>query len=135
MAAMPPEISLFYSIRTIITSRSHTHNNARLHRGRRNSLREENGIADTGRHGPIWHAIDAFFNVRANRVRQKVSRKTYLRLCILGIFGAHRFYAKQWVTGIFYLLTCWTGISIAMTIIDAITVIPMKPDENGMIEL
>ena len=32
-----------------------------------NSLREENGIADTGRHGPIWHAIDAFFNVRANR--------------------------------------------------------------------
>ena len=31
-----------------------------------NSLREENGIADTGRHGPIWHAIDAFFNVRAN---------------------------------------------------------------------
>ena len=100
-----------------------------------NSLREENGIADTARHGPIWHAIDAFFNVRANRVRQKVSRKTYLRLCILGIFGAHRFYAKQWVTGIFYLLTCWTGISIAMTIIDAITVIPMKPDENGMIEL
>ena len=29
-----------------------------------NSLREENGIADTGRHGPIWHAIDAFFNAR-----------------------------------------------------------------------
>ena len=115
---MPPQISLFYSIWTIITSRSRTHNNARLHRGRRNSLREENGIADTGRHGPIWHAIDAFFNVRANRVRQKVRRKTYLRLCILGIFGAHRFYAKQWVTGIFYLLTCWTSISIAMTIID-----------------
>ena len=56
-------------------------------------------------------------------------------MCILGIFGAHRFYAKQWVTGIFYLATCWTGISIAMTIIDAITVIPMLPDENGMIEL
>lgn len=100
-----------------------------------NSLREENGIADTAKHGLIWHAIDAFFNVRANRVKQKVSRKTYLRLCILGIFGAHRFYAKQWVTGIFYLATCWTGISIAMTIIDAITVIPMLPDENGMIEL
>ena len=32
-----------------------------------NSLREENGIADTARHGPVWHAIDAFFNVRANR--------------------------------------------------------------------
>ena len=63
---MPPQISLFYSIWAIITSRSHTRNNVRLHRGRRNSLREENSIADTGRHGPIWHAIDAFFNVRAN---------------------------------------------------------------------
>ncbi|WP_294842677.1 hypothetical protein [uncultured Gemmiger sp.] len=67
MAAMPPQISLFYSIWANITSRSRTRNNVRLHRGRRNSLREENGIADTGRHGPIWHAIDAFFNVRANR--------------------------------------------------------------------
>ena len=67
MAAMPPQISLFYSIWAIITSRSRTHNNVRLHRGKRNSLREENGIADTGRHGPIWHAIDAFFNVRTNR--------------------------------------------------------------------
>lgn len=67
MAAIPPQISLLYSIWAIITSRSHTRNNARLHRGKRNSLREENGIADTGRHGPIWYAIDAFFNVRANR--------------------------------------------------------------------
>ena len=66
MAAMPPQILLFYSIWAFITSRSHTRNNVRLHRGKRNSLREENGIADTGRHGPIWHAIDAFFNVRAN---------------------------------------------------------------------
>ena len=63
---MPPQIFLFSSIWAIITSRSHTRNNVRLHRGKRNSLREENGIADTGRHGPIWHAIDAFFNVRAN---------------------------------------------------------------------
>lgn len=63
---MPPQISLFYSIWAFITSRSHTRNNVRLHRGKRNSLREEYGIADTGRHGPIWHAIDAFFNVRAN---------------------------------------------------------------------
>lgn len=66
MAAVPPQISLFYSIWAIITSRSHTRNNVRLHRGKRNSLREENSIADTGRHVPIWHAIDAFFNVRAN---------------------------------------------------------------------
>ena len=66
MAAMPPQISLIYSIWAFITSRSHTRNNVRLHRGRRNSLREENGIADTARHDPIWHAIDTFFNVRTN---------------------------------------------------------------------
>ena len=63
---MPPQILLFYSIWAFITSRSHTRNNVRLHRGRRNSLREENGIADTARHDPIWHAIDTFFNVRTN---------------------------------------------------------------------
>lgn len=60
-------MGVHYKIWAFITSRSHTHNNVRLHRGKRNSLREDNGIADTGRHGPIWHAIDAFFNVRANR--------------------------------------------------------------------
>ena len=95
---MPPQISLFYSIWAIITSRSRTHNNARLHRGKRNSLREENGIADTGRHGPIWHAIDAFFNVRANhetpsgwvlavlilpRVAKRMSERKRLRLAQL----------------------------------------------------
>ena len=63
---MPPQILLFYSIWAFITSRSHTRNNVRLHRGKRNSLREENGSADTARHDPIWHAIDTFFNVRTN---------------------------------------------------------------------
>ena len=81
---MPPQISLFYSIWAFITSRSRTHNNARLHRGKRNSLREENGIADTGRHGPIWHAIDAFFNVRANR---ETPSGWVLAVLILIIFG------------------------------------------------
>lgn len=34
-----------------------------------------------------------------------------------------------------YLLTCWTGFSFAMTIIDFMIVVPMKADENGVIYL
>lgn len=85
---MPPQISLFYSIWAFITSRSRTHNNARLHRGKRNFLREENGIADTGRHGPIWHAIDAFFNVRANHETPSGWVLTVLLCCWLRLTAA-----------------------------------------------
>lgn len=46
-----------------------------------------------------------------------------------------RFYAKQWKMGLLYLVTCWSGFSIAMTMIDAMIAVPMKPDENGIIYL
>lgn len=65
-----------------------------------------------------------------------VNRKKYIKLaCFLGIFGAHRFYSKHYKSAIVYLLTCWLGISFAHTIIDLIIVLPMKPDENGNIEI
>lgn len=98
-----------------------------------NRLKRENNIDQKKSKNPVVRAIDAFFNRRDARQKQCVSRKTYLRLCILGMFGAHRFYTKQWGTAILYLLTCWTGFSAAMTLVDAITVAPMKPDENGNI--
>lgn len=37
--------------------------------------------------------------------------------------------------GLLYLVTCWSGLSIAMTMIDAMIAVPMKPDENGIIYL
>lgn len=43
--------------------------------------------------------------------------------------------AKQWKMGLLYLVTCWSGFSIAMTMIDAMIAVPMKPDENGIIYL
>lgn len=65
-----------------------------------------------------------------------VNRKKYIKLaCFLGIFGAHRFYSKHYKSAIVYLLLCWCGISFAHTIIDLIIVLPMKPDENGNIEI
>lgn len=85
--------------------------------------------------GRISRAISGFFDRREARKKQLVKKKTYMWLLLLGIFGAHRFYTKQWVTAVLYLLTCWTGFSIAMTIIDVMVVIPMQPDKDGNILL
>lgn len=86
-------------------------------------------------HGPLWRLIDCAVTAHANRAKVPVNRKAYLRWCLLGVFGAQRFYAKQWKTGLLYLVTCWSGFSIAMTMIDAMIAVPMKPDENGIIYL
>ena len=85
--------------------------------------------------GRISRAISAFFDRRDAREKQLVSKKKYMLLMLLGIFGAHRFYARQWITAVLYLATCWCGFSVAMTIIDVLAVIPMQPDENGNILL
>ena len=86
-------------------------------------------------HGFIWNSIEHFFYWKENRERHEVNRKKYLRLCILGAFGAHQFYAKRPVLGVLYLATFWTGFSAAMTIVDAVIAAPMKPDKNGSIWL
>ena len=73
---------------------------------------------------------------RETREKVAVSKKKYVLLgFLLGIFGGHRFYAKQYVTATIYLLLFWTGISISMTLIDLMIVAPMKADENGNIML
>ena len=68
-----------------------------------------------------------------NTVKSTVSAAR--SLCILGAFGAHQFYAKRPVLGLLYLATFWSGFSAAMTIVDFIIAVPMKPDENGNIWL
>lgn len=98
-------------------------------------LREAAGVTDETHHNPLWRLIDRIFRIRERRVKQPVRKKTYLWLCLLGAFGAHRFYAKQWVTAVLYLLTCWTCFSFAMTIIDVMVVLPMKADEKGILYL
>ena len=40
---------------------------------------------------------------------------------------------KQYLLGILYLATCWTGYSVAMSIIDLLIILPKKPDEDGYI--
>lgn len=77
--------------------------------------------------------IGWLLSYKERRVKQPIRKKTYMRLMLLGIFGGHRFYAKQWTTAVIYLLLCWTGLSIANTIVDLLVVIPMQPDEDGII--
>lgn len=66
---------------------------------------------------------------------KKVNRKTYIRLalCCGWFCGGHRFYAGQKLLGTLYLLFCWSGIPVAMTLIDLMAAIPMRADETGMI--
>ena len=94
------------------------------------------GIVDEPKkEGRISRAISAFFDRRDAREKHRISKKKYMLLMLLGAFGAHRFYARQYPTAILYLATCWFGFSIAMTVIDVLAVIPMQPDENGNILL
>ena len=96
-----------------------------------NELKREHGLEEEEK--GLKKLISKLLNKREEREKVLVSKKKYLRLCLLGIFGAHRFYAKQYVTGTIYLLLFWSGISISMTLIDWMIVVPMQADENGMI--
>ena len=98
-----------------------------------NELKKEHGLEDEEK--GLKGLITKYFNKRATRVKHPVHKKTYLKLGILGIFGAHRFYAKHYVLGVLYLLLCWTGISVTMTLIDLMEVAPMEADENGCVML
>lgn len=99
-------------------------------------LREKYGIEDPNpkKEGKISHMISAFFERQDARQKIPVNYKKFLLLALFtGAFGGHRFYAHHYKLGIAYLLTCWTGFSIAMTIIDILQYIPYPVDENGNI--
>ena len=99
-----------------------------------NELKAQNGEAKP--EGKISRAITNFFDRRENREKQVLNKKKYILLAVFtGWMGGHRFYARQWPTAILYLLLFWCGFPAAMTIIDLMIVIPMKPNENGNILL
>lgn len=103
-------------------------------KGELDYLREKYGIESPEKEGKISRMISNFFERRDARQRIKVKRKTFLWLLVLtGWCGGHRFYAHHYKLGIFYLLTCWSGFSIAMSIIDFLQFVPYPVDENGYI--
>lgn len=99
-----------------------------------NQLKKEHGMEEEEK--GLKKLISTLLDNREARIKVPVRKKKYLWLgLLLGIFGGHRFYAKQYITAVLYLLLCWTGISITMTIIDLMIVLPMEADENGNVLL
>ncbi len=97
-----------------------------------NALKEEHGLMEEEKGVKKW--ITNFFDKRENRERVLVNKKKYLiAMFLLGFMGIHRFWAKQYGLGLLYLLTCWTGFTVSLLVIDIMVIIPMKPDENGNI--
>lgn len=78
--------------------------------------------------------IDYLFVLKENRQPVRVKRNTYLLVALfLGWCGGHRFMSKQYVLFAIYLLLFWTGIPVAMTIVDLLIAIPLPVDEEGYI--
>ncbi len=78
--------------------------------------------------------IDYLFVLKENRQPVRVKRSTYLLVALfLGWCGGHRFMSKQYVLFAIYLLLFWTGIPVAMTIVDLLIAIPLPVDEEGYI--
>lgn len=96
-------------------------------------LKEQYGIKDR----PKWWVKVGDWLVQRKGGPKTVERKKYIKLalCCGWLCGAHRFYAGQKILGVLYLLFCWTGISFAMTLVDLMIVLPMQPDEHGMIQI
>ena len=81
--------------------------------------------------GVIWK-INRFFD--KYKKTHTVKKKTYLLLILFtGWFGGHRWYEKRYVLAVLYTAFCWTGVPLAMAILDAFQTFPLKADENGMI--
>ncbi len=96
------------------------------------ALKAEHGLLEEEK--GLSKLITRFFQRREDRQKVLVSRKKLLWMTfLLGWCGAHRFYTKRYVLGILYAAFCWSGISIAMSIIDMVEYIPIPPDEDGNI--
>lgn len=99
-----------------------------------NELKKEHGIEDEQKQGKISRAVSSMFERSADREPVAVSKKKYVILALLtGWFGGHRFYTKHYKTGVLYLAFSWLGLGLYHTVLDILQVIPMQPDENGMI--
>lgn len=94
-------------------------------------LQEEHGIQVRRN---LFERLGAHYLSRSTTNRSfPVDKKRYCLACLLGMFGVHHFYAGHWLRGLFYLLFCWTGITIGMAMIDWMAAVPKNCDEQGKI--
>ena len=95
-------------------------------------VKEEYGIVEEPT--KLERIVNKVHDIIYAREPRLVNRKKYIWLALLtGWCGGHRFYTHQYKTAILYLVLFWSGFPIAMTIVDLMIALPMKPDENGLI--
>jgi TM2 domain-containing membrane protein YozV len=86
---------------------------------------------------PVAGSVVSSSPVRVQVVNQYVSghvvnQAAFAILAIfLGSFGIHRFYAGKVVSGIFYLLFCWTFIPGIIAFVEGIICLTKTADANG----
>ncbi len=94
--------------------------------------REEYGVEP--KDGFFTRLVKKYYAIKDRRSKVQVKKKTYIWVAVLlGWAGGHRFMCHQYISATLYLLLCWTGFPMAMTIIDILEVVPMKADEDGKI--
>lgn len=96
------------------------------------SLQQEQGTATRT---SWWQRIGDRYAEYSVNSKVPVDRSKYIRLAVTcgWLCGSHRFYSRKPILGTLYLIFFWTGIPFAMTLIDLMIALPMKPDENGKI--
>ena len=82
----------------------------------------------------LFKAIDKLLD--KNREKEVDKKKYLILLLSCGWFtGAHRFYSGKKITGLLYLLFCWTGIPFAMCLFDFMAVVPREINEKGLVTI
>lgn len=86
---------------------------------------------------PLWQRLGDYVVERLEeRKPVLVNKKKYCILALLfGWMGMHQFLIGKKFTGIFYLLTCMTGLSVILTAMDLLRAVFMVADEDGNIYL
>ena len=84
--------------------------------------------------GIVVRLGDFIVNTIDGREPVAIGKTKYcLTALFLGWLGVHQFMAGKKFVGAFYLLTCWSGISVALTVFDLVVALCMPKNESGEI--
>ncbi|MBQ8518719.1 MAG: TM2 domain-containing protein [Agathobacter sp.] len=99
-------------------------------------LKEKHNIVDKEK-SSLWKKLgDKYVAYKESVKPVAISKKKYcLTALFLGWLGVHQFMTGKKVAGALYLLTSWTGISFAMSVLDIFHAAFLKVDENNCINI
>lgn len=83
--------------------------------------------------GKLWRL---WYKTIPARAPHRVSKRAYLLLLLFtGWLGGHRYYGRRYLLGVLYTVFFWSGVPLAMCVLDAMAVIPIKADDKGRISI